>query len=227
VFVTYWSWRGIFLVNVPLGLVLLVLGAVVIPGSDRRRTQALDITGVAQLGTGLLGIMLAISSLGSIGSLASQKTLLAAVSLAVGLVALAAFVRHCVRAEHPFIDVRLFRERSFATMNVINYFNGAAVIGFASLVPLYAEERAGLEALSAGTLLTVRAIGPPRPHPGSHVHGPGRDHDPADPAHLPSPRAPRHLVVCLDRPRQIWRRSWRNHVPIIGKSRKPSSASAR
>ena len=139
-FVTYWSWRGIFLVNVPLGLVLLVLGAVVIPGSDRRRTQALDITGVAQLGTGLLGIMLAISSLGSIGSLASQKTLLAAVSLAVGLVALAAFVRHCVRAEHPFIDVRLFRERSFATMNVINYFNGAAVIGFASLVPLYAEE---------------------------------------------------------------------------------------
>lgn len=73
--------------------------------------------------------------------------------------ALAAFVRHCVRAEQPFIDVRLFRERSFATMNVINYFNGAAVIGFASLVPLYAEERFGLNALSAGTLLTVRAVG--------------------------------------------------------------------
>jgi EmrB/QacA subfamily drug resistance transporter len=159
VFVTYWSWRGIFLVNVPLGLVLIVLAAIVIPGSDRRRSQALDITGVAQLGTGLLGIMLAISSLGSIGSLASQRTLLAAVPLAVGLIALAAFVRHCVRAEHPFIDVRLFRERSFATMNVINYFNGAAVIGFASLVPLYAEERFGLKALSAGTLLTVRAIG--------------------------------------------------------------------
>jgi MFS family permease len=44
-------------------------------------------------------------------------------------------------------------------MNKINYFNGAAVIGFASLVPLYAEERFGLKALSAGTLLTVRAIG--------------------------------------------------------------------
>ena len=44
-------------------------------------------------------------------------------------------------------------------MNVINYFNGAAVIGFASLVPLYAEERFGLKALSAGTLLTVRAVG--------------------------------------------------------------------
>ena len=159
VFVTYWSWRGIFLVNVPLGLVLLILGATVIPGSGRKRSQALDITGVAELGAGLLGIMLAISSLGSIGSLTSERALLAALPLAAGLMALAAFVRHCVRAEHPFIDVRLFRERSFATMNVINYFNGAAVIGFASLVPLYAEERFGLKALSAGTLLTVRAVG--------------------------------------------------------------------
>ena len=159
VFVTYWSWRGIFLVNVPLGLVLIVLAAIVIPGSDRRRSQALDIVGVAELGTGLLGIMLAISSLGSIGSLTSERTLLAALPLVVGLTALGAFVRHCVRAEHPFIDVRLFRERSFATMNVINFFNGAAVIGFASLVPLYAEERFGLKALSAGTLLTMRAVG--------------------------------------------------------------------
>jgi MFS family permease len=83
----------------------------------------------------------------------------AALPLLAGLVSLAAFVRHCVRAEHPFVDIRLFRERSFATMNVINFFNGAAVIGFASLVPFYAEERFGLRALSAGTLLTMRAVG--------------------------------------------------------------------
>ena len=159
VFVTYWSWRGIFLVNVPLGLVLLILGAIVIPGSDRKRTQRLDIVGAAELGAGLLGIMLAIGSLGSVRSLASERALLALLPLLAGVASLAAFVRHCVRAEHPFIDVRLFRERSFATMNVINFFNGAAVIGFASLVPLYAEERFGLRALSAGTLLTVRAVG--------------------------------------------------------------------
>jgi MFS family permease len=79
--------------------------------------------------------------------------------LLAGLASLTAFVRHCARVEHPFLDVRLFRERSFATMNVINFFNGAAILGFASLVPLYAEERFGLRALSAGTLLTARAIG--------------------------------------------------------------------
>lgn len=159
VFVTYWSWRGIFLVNVPLGLVLLILATVVIPGSGRKRSQPLDIVGILQLGAGLLGIMLAIGSLGSIGSLTPRRALLALLPLLAGLAALAAFWRHCIRAGHPFIDVRLFRERSFAAMNVINFFNGAAVIGFASLVPLYAEERFGLKALSAGTLLTMRAVG--------------------------------------------------------------------
>jgi len=158
VFVAYWSWRGIFLVNVPLGIILLALAAVVIPGSGRRREHqpSLDITGVAELGAGLLGLMLAI---GFLGSLNREQAPLALLPLAVGLVALGLFVRHCARAEHPFIDIRLFRERSFATMNVINFFNGAAVIGFASLVPLYAEERFGLKALSAGTLLTMRAVG--------------------------------------------------------------------
>jgi EmrB/QacA subfamily drug resistance transporter len=153
VFVAYWSWRGIFLVNVPLGLILLILGVIVIPGSVRRPRQRLDITGIAELAGGLLGVMLAIGSLGS------EQVLLALAPLLAGLALLTAFVRHCTRVEHPFVDVRLFRERSFATMNVINFFNGAAILGFASLVPLYAEERFGLPALSAGTLLTARAIG--------------------------------------------------------------------
>jgi EmrB/QacA subfamily drug resistance transporter len=153
VFVVYWSWRGIFLVNVPLGLILLVLGVIVIPGSVRQQRQRLDIVGIAELAGGLLGVMLAIGSLGS------EQVLPAVAPLLAGLALLTAFVRHCARVENPFVDVRLFRERSFATMNVINFFNGAAILGFASLVPLYAEERFGLPALSAGTLLTARAIG--------------------------------------------------------------------
>jgi EmrB/QacA subfamily drug resistance transporter len=153
IFVAYWSWRGIFLVNVPLGVAMLVLGLIVIPGSARRPHQNLDIAGIALLGGGLLGVML------GIGFLGSSQIMLAWPLVAVGLIGLAVFVRHCARADHPFIDIGLLRERSFATMNVINFFNGAAVIGFASLVPLYAEERYHLAALDAGTLLTARAVG--------------------------------------------------------------------
>ena len=44
-------------------------------------------------------------------------------------------------------------------MNLLNFLYGSAVLGFAPLVPLYAQERYGLPALAAGTLLTARALG--------------------------------------------------------------------
>jgi len=44
-------------------------------------------------------------------------------------------------------------------MNLINYLYGAAALGFAALVPLYAADRYGISALASGTLLTARAVG--------------------------------------------------------------------
>ncbi|MCW2527933.1 MAG: transporter [Pseudonocardiales bacterium] len=157
VFVTYWSWRAIFLVNLPIGAVLVVLAAVFIPGSAKAAQHRLDVVGVAEIGVGLLGVMGAISYLGSRhGSVFSPWF---ATFLLVGVGSLVAFVRHSTRAEHPFVPSRLLRGRGFATMNIINFFIGAAVLGFASLVPLYAQNRYQLPALSAGTLLTARALG--------------------------------------------------------------------
>ena len=54
VFVTYWSWRGIFLVNIPVGITLICLGAIFIPDIARRPDQHLDIRGVVLLGSTLL-----------------------------------------------------------------------------------------------------------------------------------------------------------------------------
>src|SRR5215475_13904162 len=45
-FVTYWSWRGIFLVNLPIGLILLALGTIFIPDIARRPDRHLDIRGI-------------------------------------------------------------------------------------------------------------------------------------------------------------------------------------
>src|ERR1700734_4547017 len=64
IFVTYWSWRGIFLVNIPIGIVLVVLGAIFIPDIARRPDRHLDIRGDVLLGTTLLAAMLGIGYLG-------------------------------------------------------------------------------------------------------------------------------------------------------------------
>jgi EmrB/QacA subfamily drug resistance transporter len=157
VFVTYWSWRGIFFVNVPIGIVLFFLALAFVPHSAPRSRSRMDGAGIALLGAGLLGVMLAISYLGTSGASLLSPVFVA--SLVIGGVALVAFVRHSARTASPFVPLRLLRGHGFAVMNVINFFYGVAVLGFGALVPLYAEERYGLRTLEAGTLLTARAVG--------------------------------------------------------------------
>lgn len=164
-FVTYWTWRGIFLVNVPTGLLLLTLGAVFIPHSPRRRDQSLDIRGVLLLGATLLSAMLGLAYLGSAQTGGGVVTHTSPVSPdflipeCVAAVALVAFVRHSARAPAPFISIRFLTGTGFGVMNLLNFLFGSAALGFAALVPLYAQERYGLRSLEAGTLLTARAIG--------------------------------------------------------------------
>jgi EmrB/QacA subfamily drug resistance transporter len=157
VFVTYWSWRGIFLVNVPIGIVLLALGTLIIPAIPRRPDRHLDIRGVALLGGTLLPAMLGIAYLGgSNGHVASPEFL---VPECAAVVACVFFLRHTARAPSPFISLRFITGRGFGIMNLLNFLYGSAVLGFAPLVPLYAQNRYGLRPLAAGTLLTARAVG--------------------------------------------------------------------
>lgn len=157
VFTAYWSWRGIFLVNVPIGIVLFVLALVYIPETRGRSGRRLDLVGIALMGSGLLAAMLAIAYLGEDNS--SPASPLFLVPLGLAAVALAGFVRHSARADHPFLPIRLLIGPGFGVMNVINYFFGVAVLGLGTLVPLYAQERYGMDALESGTLLTARALG--------------------------------------------------------------------
>jgi EmrB/QacA subfamily drug resistance transporter len=157
IFVTYWSWRGIFLVNLPIGLVLLALGSIFIPDLARRPDRHLDIRGIVLLGITLLSAMFGVAYLGSAGNDPLSVRFIGPECVAIA--GAVAFVRHAARAESPFISLRFLTGRGFGVMNLINFLYGSAVLGFAPLVPLYAEDRYGLSSLAAGTLLTSRAAG--------------------------------------------------------------------
>jgi MFS family permease len=156
-FVSYWTWRGIFLINVPIGIILILLTARFIPSSATRPTGRVDITGVLLLAGLLVTAMFGITYLGSGDVQFYDPVFLVSEAAAVGFGWL--FVRHSRTDKAPFIPYELLHGRGFGLMNVINYLNGAAALGFAALVPLYAENRYGIAALGAGTLLTARAVG--------------------------------------------------------------------
>jgi EmrB/QacA subfamily drug resistance transporter len=156
IILTEWSWRGIFLVNVPVGVVFTLLAVRYLPASRPKGGRA-DIPGALLLGGGILAAMLAISSIGDRGSgVLSVKFLL---PFALAVAGATFFLRRMSSTEDPLIPLHLLKGRAFAAMNGINFVWGACAIGFGSLVPLFAEDRYGLNPLAAGTLLTARAVG--------------------------------------------------------------------
>src|ERR1044072_805978 len=154
VIVTYFGWRAIFLVNVPIGIVLLVLSYTLIAESPRKEAGRIDVGGLALMATLMLATMYGLTNL---DEGVTSPWFLVPELLAVGVAVL--FVRHTVRHRAPFIPMRLLAGRGFGAMNLLNVLFGGAAIGFAALVPLYAEKRFGLDPLQAGTLLTARGIG--------------------------------------------------------------------
>jgi len=160
IILTNWSWRAVFLVNVPIGTAFTMLAWKFLPSSARqngRHAGRPDVAGALLMGGGVLGLMLAITDLGSRTVGVTSPSFLVPFALAV--LCGWAFLRRCATAVEPLIPLRLLKGRAFAASNAVNVVWGACAIGFGSLVPLFAEDRYGLTPLSSGTLLTARAIG--------------------------------------------------------------------
>lgn len=156
-FVTFWTWRGIFFINVPIGIVLILLTLKYIPDSRSTSEHKTDLRGVALLGAVILTAMFGITSLGTAGARVFEPSFV--VPEIAAAVLLVFFLRHTTRVEAPFIPMQLLRGKGFAVMNMLNFLYGTAALGFAALVPLYAIDRFHVSRLDAGTLLTSRGVG--------------------------------------------------------------------
>lgn len=153
-FVTYWSWRDIFFINVPIGLAVALLALRYIPHDQSKRASIhapMDLPGLVLLGAALFGAMFGASFAGEPGTrLASPEILL---PLAITVAAGAMFVRHIRRSGHPFIAPRFIYGQGFGAVNLINVAFGGVTGGIVLLAPLYASNRYGIDALGSGTLL--------------------------------------------------------------------------
>jgi EmrB/QacA subfamily drug resistance transporter len=157
-FVSYWTWRGVFFVNVPIGIAVIVLAMRYVP-RDRPSAAGMrpriDAAGMLLLGIGLLGGMLAATYLGD-GN--AQARLPVVVPLVIALIATWMFFRHSNRAAQPFIAPRLIYGSGFGPVNLINALYGGMTSGMVTLIPLYATNRYGINALGSGTLLIAQGV---------------------------------------------------------------------
>jgi len=144
-----WSWQSIFWINVPVGIVLVVLARWRLAESKGPR-QPLDLGGVALATTGLLGTVLGLVRADTHGWTSAGVLS----SFAVGAAGLAGFVAWELRSTHPMLPLRLFRSRSFAAINVMALFMSFGMFGsifflsqFLQVVQHYSPLEAGLRVL--------------------------------------------------------------------------------
>ncbi|MFD6924226.1 MFS transporter [Streptomyces sp. NPDC059944] len=149
VITTYASWHWIFLLNVPLGaLALIVARRLIAPGTPGG-APPLDVPGMLLAGTGLAALTWTAHLVSETG----RGPAGAAVSGAVAVVALAAAVRHLLRARHPLVNLRTLRVPSFRAAALDGALCMAVVSAVPFLLPLLFQEIFGWSAVKSGAVV--------------------------------------------------------------------------
>ena len=144
------SWRWIFYVNLPLGLLALAVLAVALPAASERKRHRVDYAGTALLGVGLSSIVLLTTFGGTTYEWASAQ--IAALGV-VAIAALAGFVAVEGRAEEPILPLSLFRNRVLRVTSGIGLVIGFALFGALTYLPLFQQVVRGLGPTASGLQL--------------------------------------------------------------------------
>ncbi|MCG5431307.1 DHA2 family efflux MFS transporter permease subunit [Mycobacterium sp. MYCO198283] len=151
------SWEWIFLINLPIGVLALVLAAVVFPRDRPTPSESFDFIGMLLLSPGLASFLYGVSSIPEHGT-AADPEVWAPATLGVALIV--AFVFHALlRAEHPLIDLRLFANRGLTVANATMFLFAIAFFGSALLFPLYFQQILGQDTFQSGLHLIPQGLG--------------------------------------------------------------------
>jgi EmrB/QacA subfamily drug resistance transporter len=149
------SWRWILLVNVPIGIALFIFALLSVSGERSKIRGTIDWGGAVTITAGLIGIVYAIVSGGSVGwsSPAAWGPLIA------GAVLIAAFLIIESRHPSPLVPLRLFRSRTVSGANIIMLITQPAVFSTMFILALYLQDVREFTPLQAGLAFLPMPLG--------------------------------------------------------------------
>ncbi|MEK4059245.1 MULTISPECIES: MDR family MFS transporter [Paenibacillus] len=150
----YASWHWLFLINIPVGLVAIILTQLLIPYYRMNVPKSFDVPGLITVVTGSLALLTAFSQ-GSSWGWGSWRTLLL---IAAGIVLLLLFVLHELRTEVPLLNLRVFQNRRFTAMLCIYSLVTVAMYAGTYLTPLFLQTVQGATTLKTGLILLPSSI---------------------------------------------------------------------
>lgn len=153
--VTFFSWRWIFYINIPMGVLGVVLTTLYIPDIREEVSEKLDVRGFILTGFGLAGLVYGFDNLGH----SALPPIVVAAMLVGGLLCGALYVLHARRTEHPILDLSLLRIRTFAASTIGGLFSRLVVGASPFLLALLLQVGFGLSAFATGLLTFSAAAG--------------------------------------------------------------------
>ena len=153
------TWRWAFYINLPIGLISLVLTFLFIFDPDYIRGQragSIDYWGLGLLVVGLGALQVVLDKGERDDWFSSAFITRLAIIAAVALIIL---IYHELKTRHPVVDLRLFKERNYASGTTIMFFFGFVLYGSIMLLPLFLQTLMGYDATLAGWALAFGGIG--------------------------------------------------------------------
>ena len=146
-FTTNWTWRWIFYINLPLGILALVVLAATLPAQNSFRQHAIDYVGAGLLAVSLAAIIL-FTDLGGVEYSWSSALIIGLIIVAV--VSLITFGLVERRAAEPILPLQLFRIRDVWVTSAVGLITGFALLGSVTYLPLFLQIVKGLSPTASG-----------------------------------------------------------------------------
>jgi EmrB/QacA subfamily drug resistance transporter len=150
------SWRWIFYVNLPIGILGVIAALRILPTVARQKTEPLDYLGFALMAVGMPLLTYGLAQVGETGSFTAAKVVWPILG---GLVLIAGFAVHALRVPRPLLNLRLYKRPTFSSASFAMFCVGAALFGGMILLPYYWQTIRHESVLITGLLTAPQGLG--------------------------------------------------------------------
>lgn len=149
------SWRWVFYVNVPVGVVAFTILAIFLPESERDVDQPFDWSGFLILTVALASMQLMLDRGNRLDWFDSTEIVIEA-AIFVGFLYL--FIVHILTARQPFLDPRIFLNRNLSIALLLTTLHGVILVGLTGLLPPFLQNLMGIPVLTVGLIMAPRGV---------------------------------------------------------------------
>jgi len=151
-----YSWRWVFFINIPIGVLTVLMTTSFVQETEINRTRSFDALGFLFLSLAIGSVQLMLDRGERLDWLNSPEII---IELGLLLTGLWLFIIHAFSSEHPYVDLRLFKDRNYVLSNVIGFVVFIMLFSAMALIPPFAQNLLGYPVITTGLILMPRGIG--------------------------------------------------------------------